>query len=61
MLKQMYSQWSKIGNVDPIYKTNDEKIVSSANRPVSAWPIFSKLMEKLIYGRLIHYINEKML
>ena len=50
----------KIANVVPIFKANDEMIFSNY-RPVSVLPVFSKLMERLIYNRLIHYINENKL
>ena len=41
----------------PIFIANDEMIFSN-HRSVSVLPVFSKLIERLIYNRLIHYINE---
>ena len=50
----------KIANVVPIFKANDEMIFSNY-RPVSVLPVFSKLIERLMYNRLIQYINENKL
>ena len=50
----------KIANVVPIFKANDEMIFSNY-RPVSVLPVLSKLIERLMYNRLIHYINENKL
>ena len=50
----------KIANVMPIFKANDEMIFSNY-RPVSVLPVFSKLIERLMLNRLIHYINENKL
>ena len=51
----------KIANVVPIFKTIDEMVFSNY-RPVSVLPVFSKLLERLVYNRLIAYItNNKLL
>ena len=51
----------KIANVVPIFKTSDEMIFSNY-RPVSVLPVFSKLLERLVYNRLIAFItNNKLL
>ena len=50
----------KISNVVPIYKAKNEKEFSNY-RPVSVLPVFSKLLERLMYNRLIDYINENKL
>ena len=50
----------KIANVVPIYKGNDEMEFSNY-RPVSVLPVFSKLLERLMYNRLIDFINENKL
>ena len=47
----------KIANVIPIYKAND-KMEFSNYRPVSVLPVFSKVLERLMYNRLIYFINE---
>ena len=46
----------KIANVVPIYKSGEEMVFSSY-KPVSTLPVFSKLLERLVYNRLISHIN----
>ena len=46
----------KIANIVPILQADDE-IVLTSYRPVSVLPVFSKLLERLMYNRLIDYIN----
>ena len=46
----------KIANVVPIHKANDDMVFSNY-RPVSVLPVFSKLLERLVYNRLIMFIN----
>ena len=51
----------KIANVVPIYKTGNEHVFSNY-RPVSVLPVFSKLLERLMYIRLMNFItNNKLL
>ena len=50
----------KTANIVPIFKANDEMIFSNY-RPVSVLPVLSKLIGRLMYNRLIHYINENKL
>ncbi len=47
----------KIARVIPVYKSGDHKLFQNY-RPVSVLPIFSKLFERVIYKRLIDYINK---
>ena len=47
----------KLANVAPVFKANDEMIFTNY-KPVSALPVFSKLIERLMYNRLVSYINE---
>ena len=47
----------KLANVAPVFKANDEMIFTNY-RPVSVLPVFSKLIERLMYNRLVSYINE---
>ena len=47
----------KIANVVPIFKAGDEMFFTNS-RPVSVLPVFSKILERLMYNRLIEYINE---
>ena len=46
-----------IANVIPIFKSGDEMVFSNY-RPVSVLPVFSKLFERLMYNRLITFIND---
>ena len=50
----------KKANVVPIYK-KDDKMAFSNYRPVSVLPVFSKIIERLMYNRLFDYINENRL
>ena len=50
----------KIANVVPIYKSGDE-LVFSNYRPVSVLPVFSELLERLVYNRLSPHINDNKL
>ena len=44
----------KIAKIVPIFKSGDECIFTNY-RPVSILPVFSKIMERLMYDRLISY------
>ena len=46
----------KTANVVPIYKSGDEKMFSNY-RPVAVLPVFSKLIERLMYNRLIMFVT----
>ena len=48
----------KIAIVVPIFKSGDEMIFSNY-RPVSVLPVFSKTIERLMYNRLLKFINDK--
>ena len=50
----------KLANVVPIYNAIDEMVFYNY-RPVSVLPVHSKLLERLMYNRLICYINENRL
>ena len=51
----------KIANVVPLYKTGNEHVFSNY-RPVLVLPVFSKLLERLMYIRLMNFItNNKLL
>ena len=47
----------QIANIVPIFKADDEMVFTNY-RPVSVLPVFSKFLERLMYNRLIDYINE---
>ena len=46
----------KIATVVPIFKSGDDMVFSNY-RPVSVLPVLSKILERLMYNRLILYIN----
>ena len=46
----------KIAKVIPLYKNGDSMLINNY-RPVSILPFFSKILEKLMYNRLISFIN----
>ena len=50
----------KIANVVPTYKTGNEHVFSNF-RPVSVIPVFSRLLEKLMYKRLMDFITRNKL
>ena len=47
----------QIANVGPIFFKGDATLISNY-RPISVLPVFSKLFEKLVYGRLTKYIDK---
>ena len=47
----------KIAKVIPLYK-GDSKCILSNYRPVSVLPVMSKILERLMYNRLLSFINE---
>ena len=47
----------KLAKVCPVYKS-DNKMEFSNYRPISILPTFSKILEKIIYSRLINFINK---
>ena len=47
----------KIAKIIPVYKSEDKKIISNY-RPISILPAFSKILERLVYSRLLDFINK---
>ena len=47
----------KIACVVPIFKSGD-KVLFSNYRPISVLPCFSKFLERIIYNRIINYLND---
>ncbi len=47
----------KIARVIPIFKAGDQAVITNY-RPVSILPCFSKILEKVIYKRLLNYVND---
>ena len=46
----------KIAKVIPLFKSGDDKLFSNY-RPVSILPIFSKLIERIMYNRLVTFME----
>jgi len=42
----------KVAKIIPIYKSEDKKLISNY-RPISVLPVFSKILEKVLYNRLL--------
>ena len=53
----IYPELFKVAKVIPLYK-NDSPLTVSNYRPISLLPIFSKIFERLMYNRLISFINK---
>ena len=51
------SKWTKIALVSPLYKAKDPMIFSNY-RPISLLPLFSKILEKLMYNGLLSFLNK---
>ena len=47
----------KIAKIIPVFKSDDKKLVSNY-RPISVLPAFSKILERLMYNRLLHFIDQ---
>ena len=47
----------KIAKVIPLFKSGDKMMLSNY-RPVSILPLFSKIVERLMYNRLLSFINK---
>ena len=48
----------KLAKVSPIYKKGHEDLFVNY-RPVSVLPVFSKILERLFYKRLLSFFREK--
>ena len=53
----IFPEFLKIARITPIYKAGDKKHVNNY-RPVSILTSMSKIMEKVMYTRLINYLNK---
>ena len=48
----------KIARVTPIYKAGDAMLFNNY-RPISVLPVFSKILEKLMFNRVMNYFNSR--
>ena len=55
--KGVFPNELKIAKVIPLFKSGDSMMFSNY-RPVSVLPVFSKILERLIYTRLLSFIKE---
>ena len=46
----------KKAKVIPIFKNSGEETIMKNYRPVSLLPVFSKVLERIVYNRLFHYL-----
>ena len=47
---------SKLAKVIPVYKNKGENYIFSNYRPISMLPVFSKIVEKLIYNKIFSFL-----
>ena len=57
MSQGVFPQVWKQANVVPIHKKNSKSFRNNY-RPISLLPIFGKVLEKLIFDRLYHYLSQ---
>ena len=48
----------KVALVTPVYKASEQNVFFLNYRPISVLPCFCKMLEKLMYNRLVDYINK---
>ena len=53
----IYPDEMKIAKIKPLYKSGDSDIVSNY-RPISILPVFSKLLERIMYNRVYKHITK---
>jgi uncharacterized protein YlbG (UPF0298 family) len=56
LLQGTFPDTMKIAKVIPLYKSGDHMSISNY-RPVSILPLFSKILERLMYSRIISFMN----
>ena len=57
LLKGVFPSELKIARVIPLFKSGESNKFSNY-RPVSVLPLFSKILERLMYSRLLSFINK---
>ena len=60
ILQGLFPEEMKIAKVIPIYKCEDEQLVTNY-RPISILPFFSQVFEKIIYNYIIEFMEENKL
>ena len=55
--KGIFPNELKVAKVIPLFKSGDTMLFSNY-RPVSVLPVFSKILERLMYNRLLDFINK---
>ena len=53
----VFSSELKLAKVIPLYKTNDPMMFSNY-RSVSVLPVFSKILQRILYNQLLAFINK---
>lgn len=48
---------TKVAKIIPVYKSGDKSDFQNY-RPISILPTFSKVLERVVYARLVHYLNK---
>ena len=57
LLNEVFPSALKIARVIPLFKSGEPSNFSNY-RPVSVLPLFSKILERLMYSRLLSFINK---
>ena len=57
LLRRSVPKWAKIALVSPLYKTKYHMVFSNY-RPISLLSIFSEILERFMYNRLLNFLNE---
>ena len=48
---------TKIAKISPTFKSGKNDLLTNY-RPISVWPCFSKILERIMYNRLYEYLNQ---
>ena len=52
----IFPEGCKVSRVIPVYKQKGENYLCSNYRPISLIPVFSKILEKLVYNKIFHFL-----
>ena len=53
----LFPSAEKAAKISPIYKSEDKTALDNY-RPISVLPVFSKVLERVVYNRLSYYLEE---